>query len=170
MKLHTFLILAVGALRLAGCSSAGPDGATVSGHVALTRESDAETGQTGFSFADRTLIDESPFVGACAIVDGDPAVLTLTIEREAPDSFGLASFSLELPIEAPVAPGSAKVTAVAGGTAFEDASGSCLAGWSSFQPSIGHIDVDLDCAALSGGPSIEETVGLSASLSLDGCD
>lgn len=165
MKLHTFLFLAVGALRLAGCASE-PDGTTVSGSVALTRESGAETGQTGFSFPDRTLLDEPPFAGSCTFEDG---VASIIIERTAPDAFGLSSFALELPLETPIEAGSAKVTAVVGGTTFQDASGSCVVGWTNFDETMGFLNLQLDCAALAGGDS-PETVGLSANLSLDGCE
>ena len=168
MKLPTFLLFAIGSLRLLGCASE-PDGTTVSGSVQLTRVSGTETGQTGFVFPDRTRIDSSPFTGSCSFDDsGESSVLTLYVERTATDPFGMSAFSLELPIESPVAPGSAKVTVVAGGTTFEDASGSCVAQWSGYDAWIGNVDVTLDCSALAGGDA-PESVGLSASLALEGC-
>ena len=169
MKLPTFLLFAIGSLRLLGCA-AEPEGTTVSGSVQLTRQNGSETGQTGFAFPDRTRIDESPFFGSCSFDDASGApVLLLTVERAATDPFGLSSFSLELPIDNSLEPGAAKVTAVAGGTVFEDASGSCTAQWSGYDAWAGAIDVYLDCSALAGADSAE-SVGLSASLSLDGCD
>lgn len=169
MKLSSFLVLLAASTRLLGCA-ADESGTTVSGSVQLTRSAGAETGQTGFVFPDRTLLELNPFYGSCAIDDtADGTLLTIYIERANPDAFGLSSFALELPVETPVLPGSAKVSAVAGGTTFDDANGSCEASWSRFDETIGRIDLWLDCAAMTGGTAAE-SVALSADLLLTGCE
>lgn len=168
MKLSTFLALAIASMRLLGCAS-DPSGTTVAGSVQLSRTTGAETGQTGFVFPDRTLLEENPFYGSCSIEKtADGTVLSLLIERAQPDAFGLSSFALETPIETPIQPGRASVSATAGGTTFSDASGSCSLVWGDFHEEVGRIGVTLDCNALTGG-SGSETVGLAVDLSLDGC-
>ena len=167
MKKTTLLALVIASL-LAGCAS-DPAGTTVSGSVQLSRTSGSETGQTGFVFPDATFLEENPFYGSCTMEDtGDGLLLSLQIDRAAPDAFGLASFSLELPADKAYEPGSAKVSAVAGGTTFADSTGSCEVLWSAFDPSSGRADVRLDCGAMSGGAPTE-TVTLAVDLAIDGC-
>lgn len=169
MKISSFLVLLFASTRLLGCASE-ESGTTISGSVQLTRVNGAETGQTGFVFPDRTLLEMNPFYGSCAIDDtADGTRVTVYIERADPDAFGLASIALDVPVETPVAPGSAKVTAVAGGTTFDDANGSCEVGWGRFDESIGRIDLRLDCGAMTGGTDAE-TVSFSADLLIDGCE
>ena len=148
----------------AGCSEE-PSGTTVSGTVELTREAGSETGQTGFVFPDATRIDDGgAFAGSCVVDrEAKPQVLSLTIERTSPDQYGLASFSVVAALE----PGSAEVSAVAGGSALEDSSGSCTVAWTTRRPDIGRVDFTVGCDALTGG---DEPTSLDASLSLAGCE
>jgi hypothetical protein len=169
MKISSFLVVLFASARLLGCAEE-ESGTTVSGSVQLSRTTGSETGQTGFVFPDTTMLEMNPFYGSCTIEDtADGTIVSVSIERVQPDEFGLSSFTFEAPVETPVAPGSAKVTAVAGGTTFSDANGSCEVGWGRFDRSIGRFDVYVDCAAMSGGAAAE-TVTFNADLLLSGCN
>ncbi len=169
-KLFAFLPVVVGGLWVAGCESETYEDTTVvTGDIALTRVSGAESGETGFTFPDRTRINQGGFDGYCAVHSGEQGqTIDLFIQRTQPDQFGLASFELEMPFASELPPGSAQVTAEAAGTTYEDTTGSCSASWNGLNEITRVFDFNLDCAALTGAdPS--QTVGLTASLWVD-CD
>lgn len=171
-KIQHLLLVAVAALRMVACA-AEQDGTALSGTVNMTRSDGSQTGQTGFSFPEYTPLDAGPFTGECKIQRGaEGDTLSLWIQRTEPDAFGLESFGIVSPIEPAVEPGMASVSAVASGATFEDLQGSCAVVFGGYDGYAGFVDVGLDCAGLAvqDGSASTGTVGLSASLSLDGCE